>query len=482
MTKASMLALLVGMGAPAGAQPVSEPIRIIAFGAHPDDCELGAGGVAAKWAALGHKFKCVAVTNGDVGHAVEKGDVLARRRRAEVVEAARILGIETEVMGNHDGELMPTLENRRAVARLIREWKADVVISHRPNDYHPDHRYTGVLVNDAAFMVQVPFFLPDVPPLARNPVFLFSEDRFQKPSEFRGDIVVDIDDVVEKKLAAIAAMESQFLEGGCCAPGVSGVALDAAGRAARARDVRSAFSARFAAPASRFRAGLAGWYGPERARAVRHAEAFEICEYGHQPTRLEIARLFPFFPAAEEAATGWAPLFNGTDLAGWKPHGAERWVVENGEILGETLTKEYGYLSSAKTYRDFELKAKFKAEGTGNSGIFFHSTLDGVNISGVQAEVDPRPGMHTGGLYEAAGRAWLIKPDAAAEKALRIGDWNDMRILVRGPRVQTWVNGVPAVDYLDPAPWFTDGVIALQLHSGGEGRMRFKDIVVREIR
>jgi hypothetical protein len=157
-------------------------------------------------------------------------------------------------------------------------------------------------------------------------------------------------------------------------------------------------------------------------------------------------------------------------------------VVENGEILGETLTKEYGYLSTAKTYRDFELKAKFKAEGTGNSGIFFHSKLDGVDISGVQAEVDPRPGMHTGGLYEAAGRAWLIKPDEAAEKALRIGDWNDMRIVVRGPHVRTWVNGVPAVDYVDPAPRFTDGVIALQLHSGGEGRMRFKDIQIREIR
>jgi LmbE family N-acetylglucosaminyl deacetylase len=271
-----ILALILPVAAPAVAQPPAAPIRIIAFGAHPDDCEISAGGVAAKWAALGHKFKCVAVTNGDIGHAVHAGGALARRRRAEADAAARILGIETEVLDNHDGELMVTLENRRAIARLIRQWQADVVISHRPNDYHPDHRYTGVLVMDAAYMVQVPFFAPDVPPLARNPVFLFSEDRFRKPNEFSADIVVDIDDVVEKKLAVMAAMESQFFEGGCCDVPAGGVPTDAAGRTARAKEVRDRFSARFASTAGRFRAGLAQWYGPRRAAAIRHAEAFEV--------------------------------------------------------------------------------------------------------------------------------------------------------------------------------------------------------------
>jgi LmbE family N-acetylglucosaminyl deacetylase len=474
--------VIAAAAAPVLAQPSATPIRIIAFGAHPDDCELGTAGVAAKWAALGHKFKCVAVTNGDIGHSVQAGGALARRRRAEADAAARILGIETEVLDNHDGELMVTLENRRAIVRLIREWQADVVISHRPNDYHPDHRYTGVLVMDAGYMVQVPFFAPDVKPLARNPVFLFSEDRFRKPNEFSADIVVGVDDVVDKKLAVMDAMESQFFEGGCCDAPVGGVPSDAAGRATRLKEVRDRFRARFSATANRFRGGLADWYGAERAGAIRHAEAFEVCEYGRQPTRVEIARLFPFFPPVADAGGAWVPLFNGKDLAGWKPHGAERWLVDQGEILGETLTKEYGYLSTEKTYRDFELKAKFKAEGTGNSGIFYHSTLDGTDIAGVQAEVDPRAGMHSGGLYEAAGRGWLIQPEDAAEKALRIGDWNDMRILVRGPHVRTWVNGVPAVDYVDPSPKYTDGVIALQLHSGGEGRMRFKDIVVREIR
>lgn len=277
------------------AQAAQAPLRIIAFGAHPDDCELVAAGVAAKWAALGHKFKCVAVTNGDIGHATMAGGPLAQRRRAEALAAAKILGIETEVLDNHDGELMVTLENRRRIARLIREWQADVVISHRPNDYHPDHRYTGVLVMDAAYMVQVPFFDPDVPPLRRNPVFLFSEDRFQKPNPFSGDIVVAIDDVIEKKLAVVEAMESQFYEGGCCDVPAGGLPQDAAGKAARKREVRDAFSRRFAATADRFRTRLAARYGP-RASTVKYAEAFEICEYGRQPDEAEIRRLFPFFP------------------------------------------------------------------------------------------------------------------------------------------------------------------------------------------
>src|SRR5881398_840034 len=147
-------------------------LRIICFGAHPDDCELQAGGVAALWSAKGHKVKFVSVTNGDIGHWREAGAPLARRRKAEVEAAARILGIETEVLDIHDGELEPTLENRKKVARLIREWQADIVLFHRPYDYHPDHRYVGVLVQDAAVVVVAPFFTPDTDPTQKNPVFL----------------------------------------------------------------------------------------------------------------------------------------------------------------------------------------------------------------------------------------------------------------------------------------------------------------------
>jgi LmbE family N-acetylglucosaminyl deacetylase len=290
-----MAAFFAGFSA-APAQ-AAEPLRIITFGAHPDDCELDTAGVAAKWSALGHKFKCVAATNGDIGHWGTAGGPLALRRREEAKEAARILGIETEVLDNHDGEVMVTLENRRAIARLIRDWKADVVISHRPNDYHPDHRYTGVLVMDAAYMVQVPFFTPEVSPLTRNPVFLFSEDRFDKPNPFSGDIVVDITDVVEKKLAVVEAMPSQFYEGGCCSKPAGGLPQEAAAKEARRKEVRDGFLARFASTADRFRARLGELYGADQAAKVKYAEAFEICEYGRQPDKAEVRRLFPFLPA-----------------------------------------------------------------------------------------------------------------------------------------------------------------------------------------
>ncbi|MBM3892359.1 MAG: PIG-L family deacetylase, partial [Verrucomicrobia bacterium] len=175
-------------------------LRIICFGAHPDDCELQAGGVGAMWAAQGHHVKLVSTTNGDIGHWRDAGGPLARRRTAEAAKAGATLGVTSEVLDIHDGEIMPTLENRRTIVRLIRQWNADIVFSPRPWDYHPDHRYTSILVQDAAFIVTVPFFCPDVPPLKKNPVFLYYTDRFQKPLPSKADIVVDIDPVIEKKL------------------------------------------------------------------------------------------------------------------------------------------------------------------------------------------------------------------------------------------------------------------------------------------
>ena len=140
-------------------------LNIIAFGAHPDDCDQRAGGTAAKYAALGHRVRFVAVTNGDAGHQTEGGGALAARRRAEAQEAGRRIGIEYVVLDNHDGELLPTLDARAQIIRQIRQWKADLVLAPRPNDYHPDHRYTGVLVQDAAYMVVVPNVAPDTPAL-----------------------------------------------------------------------------------------------------------------------------------------------------------------------------------------------------------------------------------------------------------------------------------------------------------------------------
>lgn len=275
--------------------PDDGKLRIICFGAHPDDCEIKAGGTAMLWAQQGHHVKFVAVTNGDIGHWQSAGGPLAQRRKAEVLRAAEMLGITTEVLDNHDGELLPTLENRKEIVRLIREWNADVVIAPRPNDYHPDHRYTGVLVQDAAFMVAVPFFCPDFEPLAKNPVFLYFSDKFQKPNAFKADIVVGTDAVSEQKIDALSVMESQFLEGGALG-NAELISEEKGGIEGRRREVRSRFSGMDSGIADKYREELKAWYGGDQAARITRAEAFEICEYGSQPTREELGKLFPFLP------------------------------------------------------------------------------------------------------------------------------------------------------------------------------------------
>jgi len=270
-------------------------LRIICFGAHPDDNEFRAAGVAALWAAQGHHVKFVSVTNGDIGHWGIAGGPLAQRRTEEVRRCAELLGIESEVLDIHDGELLPTLENRKTITRLIREWRADLVFCHRPNDYHPDHRNTGLLVQDAAYMVTVPFFCPDIPHLDYNPVFMYYEDRFQKPTPFQADVIVGIDDVAEKKLAAVEALASQTLEGGCNGSAKLWPA-DAEGQVKRQRTVHEQFAGRMRGTADRFRPQLVNWYGAERAKAISYAEAFELCEYGSQPSKERLRELFPFFP------------------------------------------------------------------------------------------------------------------------------------------------------------------------------------------
>jgi len=282
---------------PAPAPEVTDgKVRIICFGAHPDDNEFSAGGVAALWAAQGHHVKFVSCTNGDIGHWGMAGGPLAQRRTAEVERCAQIFGIETEVLDIHDGEIMPTLENRRTVVRLIRQWRADIVMCHRPNDYHPDHRYSAILIQDAGYMVTVPYFCPDVPYLTRNPVFLFYEDDFQKPNPFTADIAVGIDSVIEKKLDAVLALASQTLEGGCNGNERLYPQDDPARRTAREQEVRKSYDRRLANGTDRFRKELTEWYGQEQGKKIKYAEVFEICEYGRRPSKQEIRQLFPFFP------------------------------------------------------------------------------------------------------------------------------------------------------------------------------------------
>ncbi|HUX09377.1 MAG TPA: PIG-L family deacetylase [Terriglobia bacterium] len=284
-----ILALLLMTAAPLSAQENTK-LHVIAFGAHPDDCDNKAGGLAAKYAAAGALVKFVSLTNGDAGHYAEGGGPLAKRRRAEAAEAGRRIGIVYEVLDNHDGELMPTLAVRRQVIREIREWHADVVLSPRPNDYHPDHRNTGIVVQDASYMVTVPDIVTDVPALRKNPVFLYYSDHFQRPQPFRPDIVVSIDDVYDKKIDMLDAHVSQVYE---WLPWHDG-RLDQVPKdpAARKQWLRSQ---RRSGVSAAWKASLKKWYG-DQADKVQHAEAFEITEYGSQPSDAEIRRLFPFFP------------------------------------------------------------------------------------------------------------------------------------------------------------------------------------------
>ena len=281
----------------ATAQDGKRVLRIIAFGAHPDDAEFQLGGCALKWVKLGHKVKFVSATNGDIGHWNMAGGPLARRRTAEVREAAKRLGIETEVLDIHDGEIMPTLENRKTIARLIRDWQADLVFTHRPYDYHPDHRNLGLLVRDAAFMVRVPFYVPDTPAVRNNPVFLYFPDGFSKPYPFDADIAVSIDDVFEQKVHAVDALESQVYEGGATGSAQTLIDRRAGDSELRKTLLKDRWSLRESRKADRFRATLIEWYGEEMGNAVKHAEGFEICEYGKRPNQAELKQLFPFFGA-----------------------------------------------------------------------------------------------------------------------------------------------------------------------------------------
>jgi len=186
------------------------------------------------------------------------------------------------------------------------------------------------------------------------------------------------------------------------------------------------------------------------------------------------------------AADQWVPLFNGKDLSGWREYGKEKWTVQNGEIIGETAAGKYGYLVTEKTYRDFLLHVRFKCEGTGdeNYGVFLRSRMTGEgkygpDIEGTQVEVDPK--RHTGGIYESGGRQWIALPSEAGERAMKPHDWNDLEIAIEGRHIVTRLNGVQIVDFSDPAPRFLDGVIGLQLHTGGGGRIRWKDIELMEL-
>jgi LmbE family N-acetylglucosaminyl deacetylase len=265
---------------------------LMVIGAHPDDCEISAGGLAALVARNGGRVRLVSMTNGEAGHQEMAGAALARRRKRQHETAAASIGAEAVVLDNRDGELFPSLELRHQVIRLAREWRPDVIVTHRPNDYHPDHRYTAMTVQDAAYMLTVPNVCAPVPALETNPVILYASDRFVRPYPFQPDLVFDIGTVAEAKLRLIDTHESTFYE---WEPWLNGkVAEVPTGSTARREWAAHEYADWLWGAATWFRDRLIEKYGPERGADIRCAEAYEICEYGTRPSPERLAELFPY--------------------------------------------------------------------------------------------------------------------------------------------------------------------------------------------
>ena len=260
-----------------------EKYKLLVFGAHPDDCDIKAGGLATLYAQKGHQVKFVSVTNGDAGHHQMGGAPLAIRRQAEAQAAADIIGIEYELLDNQDGFLEPKLENRLQIIKLIRQFQPDLILTHRPNDYHPDHRYTSILVQDAAYMVTVPNICRLVPSLDYNPTILYLSDAFTKPNPFQADVVIGIDDVIGQKLDMMHCHQSQFYE---WLPYNAGIidqvpSLEADRRQWLANQRLKGFER----IAEQYREILVSTYGEKKGSQIRYAEAFEACEYGSPLTQ-----------------------------------------------------------------------------------------------------------------------------------------------------------------------------------------------------
>jgi LmbE family N-acetylglucosaminyl deacetylase len=271
----------------------AEPLRILIIGAHPDDCEIKAGGITSLYRQAGHRVKFVSVTNGDAGHQKLPPAELVRVRKAETDAVAALMGIEYEVMGNRDGRLQSTVEARFEMIALIRRYQPDLILTHRPNDYHPDHRATSTLVCDAAYMVIVPHIVPEVPALRVNPVIAYLSDHFQRPVPFQPTIVVDVEPVLDRIVDQMVCHQSQFFE---WLPYTMCQEVSFPTEASKREYVKQ-FYASFNGPlADRYRDLVIKTYGEERGRAIKHIEAFEPCEYGSPMTEDARRRLFPMVP------------------------------------------------------------------------------------------------------------------------------------------------------------------------------------------
>lgn len=272
----------------------AKSLRVLVIGAHPDDCEIKAGGITAMYRAAGHQVKFVSVTNGEAGHQSIPPAELAALRKQETAAVAKLMGIEYEVLGNRDGRLLATVEPRLELIALIRRYQPDLILTHRPNDYHPDHRATSTLVCDAAYMVIVPHIVPEVPALRVNPVIAYLSDHFQRPVPFAPTIVIDVEPVLESIMQQMECHRCQFFDWlpyTRCEE--KGFPTDAAAQ----RQYLLKFYQDFNGPlADRYRDLVVKTYGEERGRKIRYIEAFEPCEYGSPLTDANKKTLFPMLP------------------------------------------------------------------------------------------------------------------------------------------------------------------------------------------
>ena len=266
------------------------------IGAHPDDPDIRAGGLALKFVKVGARVRLVSMSNGDKGHMQMGSDALAKRRYQEAQRAKDILGVEAYRIGPyHDCDLEVNLETRREMTQLIREFSPHLIFTHRTCDYHPDHRAVGTLVQDAAYLLGVPLWCPDVPIASVNPAIYFLHDAFTKPSEIRPDIIISVDDVADHLAEALCSHESQFFEWLAFEKGILDEVPPPEDIVARkAFIVKYWMVPRKGYDATRFRDSLAKRYGREEAERVQFAEVLELSEYGYQPTQEELALLFPF--------------------------------------------------------------------------------------------------------------------------------------------------------------------------------------------
>jgi LmbE family N-acetylglucosaminyl deacetylase len=280
---------------------MEQPLRILVIGAHPDDADIKTGGTSAKWCARGHVVRLVSLTNGQAGHQTMRGPELARRRRVEAQAAAAVIGATYDVLDHPDGELDDCLEYRHEVIRLIRGFQPDLIITHRSTDYHPDHRFAGLLVQDASYLVTVPAVCPETPHLPRSPVILYFSDAFTKPCRFEPHVVVDIGDELEGVVAMLHCHASQFYE---WLPFNNGQ-LDQVPMSAedRRRWLSERMRRRIKILADRHRERVIETYGLEQGGAIQYIEAFEVSEYGAPLDAAARARLFPFLPPSQCAGS-----------------------------------------------------------------------------------------------------------------------------------------------------------------------------------